>query len=214
MLTLESQERIKSANPRLLRKEGFLPAVVYGSVPETLSISVPAVEFLRVWREAGESSVVSLALSKGNKKVLIYDVQKDPVKEYPIHVDFYAIDEKKEVEVDVPIEFVGVSGAIKELGGTLVKVMHEMKIKGLPSALPHAIEVDISSLAELDSQITVADIKLPAGITAVMNPEEIVVLASTAKEEQEEEPQQDISSIEVEKKGKKEEENAEGEEKK
>jgi len=188
----------------------LLPAVIYGAVPETLSVSVSAALFARVWREAGESSVISLVTTAGDKKVLIYEVQKDPIKGNPIHVDFYAIDEKKEVEVNIPIEFVGISPAVKELGGTLVKIIHEMTIKGLPSILPHEIKVDISALIGLESQITVHDVALPAGIATVMNADEVVALVSTAQEE-EGETAPDISSIEVEKKGKKDKEEANAE---
>jgi len=129
------------------------------------------------------------------------------VKSTPIHVDFYIVEEGKEVEVNVPLEFVGVSVAVKELGGTLVKVIHELPIKGKPVDLPHSIDVDISTLTDLDSNISAGTIVLPKGITLTNNAEDIIASISAAREEEAEEaPAEDIADIEVEQKGKKEEE--------
>jgi len=189
-----------------LRKEGRLPAVVYGPKRETLSVSVNTRDFGKVWKEAGESSVVTLATGDGALEALIYDVAVDPVTNIPIHADFYIPEAGKKVKVAVPLEFVGVAPAVKELGGMLVKVLHEIEVEVLPKDLPHAIVVDVSSLAALESHIAIKDLKIPAEVTVEALPDEIVAMIDVAKEEPEEAPIQDISSIEVEKKGKKEEE--------
>lgn len=206
MFALTAKERNTTEKLAGLRKGGMIPAVVYGPKQATESLTLVGKEFIPVYREAGESSVITLHTPAGKKSVLIHDVQLDPVTSKPIHADFYAIEAGKEVEVDIPMEFVGVSNAVKSLGGTLVKVMHELSVKGMPDRLPHEIIVDISPLETLESSILIKDIKLPEGIVALGNPDDAVVLISVTKEEEEVSVPIDLSSIEVEKKGKKEEE--------
>ena len=206
MFTLTAEERDTKGRGAKLRARGFLPAVYYGPKEKTRAISLRAADFLKAWKEAGESSVVSLMTPQGAKDALIYDVQFDPLSGVPIHADFYIPEAGKRVRVAVPLEFTGIAPAVKDLGGMLVKVLHEVEVESLPKDLPHAILVDISSLATLESQIAIKDIAVPAGVSIEADPDEIVAAVSVAKEESEEaSAPQDISSIEVEKKGKKEE---------
>ena len=208
-LKLAATTRDAGKNLTNIRAEGTVPAVVYGSGRETMSIAVPLREFTKVHKEAGESGTVELSLPNGKVTVLIHEVVNDPVKGHPIHIDFLAIDVTKPIQVSVPLEFTGVSPAVTGSLGTLVKVMHEMEVKGLAPHIPHSIEVDISSLDVVDSQITVADIKLPHGVEALAKATDAVALIATVKEETDEAPTAiDFDSIQVEKKGKKEEEGA------
>jgi len=196
-----------------LREAGEIPAVVYGGKEETKSIVVNAIEFKKVLRGAGESSIVSLDLADKKLDVLIHEVQTDPISGEPIHIDFYVVSQDKELEVDVPLVFEGVSPAVK-LGGSLVKVLHELAVSALPKNLPHDIKVDVSVLTDMDSQILVKDLVLPNGVKALVEAEEVVASITEAGEEVTEETAPvDLSSIEVEKKGKKDEEANEGEEK-
>ncbi len=206
MTTLQAQFRNTSENLDALRNSGSLPAVFYGAGKETTAITVPMMAFDKVFKEAGESSTIRLALPEGELDVLIHDIQLDPVKHIPRHVDFLVVDMKKPIEVAVPLEFVGVSPAVKGNLGVLTKVMHEIEVKGLPKDIPHQIEVDISSLATLEDQIHVKDIKLPSGVEFKAEENEVVALVSAIKEEVAETVPIDLASIEVEKKGKKEEE--------
>lgn len=207
MFTLAAEKRDSKTKAKILRKQGFLPAVYYGHKQESTPVALKMGEFLKVWKDAGESSVVELVTPEGNLETLIYDVQLDPVTNQPVHADFYVPEAGKKVTVSVPIEFVGVSPAVKDLGGLLVKVLHELEIEVLPKDLPHAISVDISTLKTLDAQIMIKDLKLASSVTILANPEEVVAAISVAQEEPEEAPAQDISSIEVVgEKGKKEEE--------
>ena len=203
-LTIEKREGKASA----ARQTGSIPAVFYGPKAVSTPISVKAPEFIKVWREAGESSVVTLSGIGEDQDALIHDVVRDPVTEQVRHIDFYVIEKGKKVEVAVPLEFVGVSEAVKTLGGNLIKVMYELEIEAMPKDLPHSIEVDISSLVDFDAQIKVSDIKLPAGVTAITDADEVVALVAAAKEETEEAPTEiDMTAIGIsEKKGKKEEE--------
>ncbi len=208
MLKLQAKAREAKTGLDQMRTEGFVPAVFYGMGKESVSIMVEDKEFRKVWREAGESTTVLLETPTGKVDVLIHEVQMDPVKDTPVHIDFLAIDMNKEIEVPVALEFVGESDAVKA-GGVLMKSLHEVEVKALPKNLPHGLEVDISALATLEDQILVSDIKLPAGVTMITSGEEVVALVSAAKEEEPAEAVAvDLSAIEVEKKGKKEEEEA------
>ncbi len=201
MLTLNIEKReAKSDVP-----ESKIPAVFYGKGVESTSIFVPSSDFKRVWKEAGSSALISLNGVGESRDVLIQDVDVDPVSGKVRHIDFYVIEKGKVMEATVPFEFVGVAPAVKNLGGILVKVMHEIDVEVLPKDLPHNITVDISSLENLDSQIAVKDLTLPQGVKPLADADEVVAAISQATEEVTSESI-DISQVEIEKKGKKEEE--------
>ncbi|MDO8523182.1 MAG: 50S ribosomal protein L25, partial [bacterium] len=199
-----------------LRKKGFLPGVVYGKGSASENITVKEGEFLKLWRSAGEATIVSLEVGKEKKNVLIHDVAIDPLKDVPIHVDFYIVDMLKMLKVDVPLEFVGESEAVKA-GGILVKVHHALEIEALPKDLPRSIIVDISVLKTFEDKITVGDLKIPSGVKVIKGLEETVVLVEPPRAAEEvvaAEAAPDLANIErVEKKAKAEGEAEEGEEK-
>lgn len=207
MNKLTATKRSKAEKLATVRSNGMVPAVVYGAHVENTILSVPSVDFIKVLRVAGESSTIQLAIDGINVDVLIHDVQLDPLKGFPLHVDFLAVDMNKPVQVAIPLEFTGVAPAEKAGLGVLVKVLHEVEVSALPKDLPHAISVDLASLATLEDQIHVSNIVLPKGVEMITDSEEVVALVAAAKEEVESAPV-DLSSIEVEKKGKKEEEGA------
>ena len=179
-----------------LRKQGVLPAVVYGKGMDTEAISVKEGDFMKLWRSAGESTVVTLELGKTKKNVLIQDVEFHPIKNIPTHIDFLAVDMNKSIRVAVPLEFAGESDAVKS-GGILVKVMHSLNIEALPKDLPHAIAVDISLLKNIDDSIAVRQVAVPAGVTVLDVPEEVVVLVSPPRAEEEVKEERTLDSIEV-----------------
>jgi len=201
-MKLAAKTRNSKEDLEKLRKGGSIPAVFYGKKTPSTSITVSQVEFMKTWKSAGESTVVTLTGLDTDVDALIHDVDFDPVTGVPRHADFYVFDKNLKIEISVPVEFVGVSSAVKELGGVLVKVLHEIKIEALPSNLPHQLEVDIAGITEIGGQLTAGDIKLPAGVSLVENAEEVVVLVSLPKEEVETDVVVDLSAIEVEKKGK------------
>lgn len=218
MTTLEVQKRDATKKARsTLRKQEMVPAVVYGKKEKSTPIAVSLKEFTLAWKEAGESTVLTLKGLEGDKDVLIQEVSVDPIYGEPVHIDFYAIEADKLVVVSVPLVFEGVAPAEKELGGNLTKVMHDIEVEALPKNLPHDIVVDISGLKTFEDQIHASQIVLPAGVSLACEPEEVVALVAEAVEESEEEPTEapDMSAIEVEKKGKDEDssEGGDGEEK-
>ncbi len=213
-LTVEARDAKKSS--KTLRTKGGMPAVVYGRSEESTPIAVNRKDFEKLFKAAGESSVISLKGLGTVKDVLIKAVDFDAVSGAVIHADFYAIQKGQTVTVSVPLEFVGVSEAVKSKGGILTKVMHELELECEPKDLPHAIPVDISLLVDLDSQIHIKDLVLPKSAKISAEQDEVVALISVAEEESAEAgAPTDLSAIAIsEDRGKKEEESApEGESK-
>jgi large subunit ribosomal protein L25 len=136
-------------------------------------------------------------------------VAHDPVTGVPVHVDFYLVSKDRKIQVNIPLEFVGVAPA-ERVGGALNKAMHEVRVEALPGKLPQHIVVDISVLVELHSHISVKDLVLPEGVKILGNENDTVVGITAQHEEKEPVAAPDISKIEVEKKGKTEEAGAEG----
>lgn len=208
MPKLKATERDANVTVADLRTSGSVPAVYYGKKEKSTSISVSVSDFKKIWKEVGETSTFELETPKGTVNAMVYDVQVDPMKHDILHVDFYVVEKGQKVEVEVPLEFEGVAPAEK-LGGIVVKVLHELTVEGEPQNMPHELIVDVTKLVDLDSQILAKDLVLPKGIELITEPEEVIAAVSEAEEESDEAPTAvDMSSIEVEQKGKKEEESA------
>lgn len=208
MLTLTAEKRdIFGKKAALARATGKIPVVVYGPKQDAVSCFVETTKFKKILADAGESTLVEIKTNDVNYEVLIHDVAYHSVSGEPVHVDFYVADQTKTIQVPVHLEYVGEAPAEKA-GGVLVKVLHELEVEALPTNLPHELEVDISVLVNNDSQILVKDLKLPSGVTAVNEADAVVAAMSEAAEEEpaEDSGTADIASIEVEKKGKKEDE--------
>jgi len=178
-----------------------MPAIVYGPKKEATPVTISLLEFKRILREGGESSVIDITGIGASMQVLVQEVDRDPVTNQPRHADFYAIEKGAKVEVAVPISFIGESPAVKE-GANLVKVLHEIEVESDPSKLPHEIEVDISSLVAIGDQIHIKDIKFPTGVVVKLEEDEVVVLVQAIAEEEESTEAPNMDAIEVEQKGK------------
>jgi large subunit ribosomal protein L25 len=211
MFKVQAKKREGGEKLEVIRKAGDIPAVFYGAGKPTTHISLSKVDFKKVWRDAGESSAVKIEMPEGGVDVLIHEVQVDPITNEPIHADFLAIDMNKKIRVKVPLMFEGTPGAVKSGIGNLVKVLHEIEVEALPADLPHDLVIDVTQLNTLEDSALVSDVKMPSGVTAI-NPATDVVASIVAQVEEKEEEAApvDLSAIEVEKKGKKEEEGAEG----
>jgi large subunit ribosomal protein L25 len=207
-LAIEKREAGKGVDT--LRASGRIPAVMYGPKFASTSISMSATDFEKAFREAGESTVITLAGNDITEDTLVHEVEYHPVSGVPLHVDFYVIEKGKKVQVAVPLEFVGESSAVKN-GADLIKVMHEVEVEAMPKDLPHNIEVDISVLATNDAQIHAKDLPIPSGVTLITDADEVIALVAVHEEEKEEVVEAfDPTKIEVEEKGKKDEEGEEG----
>lgn len=159
-----------------LRRAGFLPAVIYGEGVESQSIAVPYKDFDKVYREAGESTLLTLDVDGKKYNVLIHDLFRDPLKGHSLHADFYAVRMDKVIRTKVPVEFIGESPAVKNEGGILIKVIQELEVEALPQNLPHGISVNISPLSTFESKLFISDIILPKGVKVMADPDDTVVL--------------------------------------
>jgi len=202
MLTLTAEKRDAKSKLEELRKSSKLPAVFYGPKEKSTPIVVSITEFIKIFKKAGESSVIILKEGKEEHEALIQAVDIHPVTGAPRHADFYIIEKGKKVKVNVPLVFEGISPAVKDKGAILVKVARDLEIEASPKDLPHELKVDISTLIDFSSTITANDIKLPPGVKLISGIDEIIASVSEAKEEVEEVKPIDMSEIEVEKKGK------------
>ncbi len=174
-LVLKATVRDTATPVKVMRKGGVIPAELYGHNVANVHLSISQNEFEKVFRKAGESTIVTLDVEgSGQRNVLIHDVQKHMVKSQPIHVDFLEVSMTEKLETTVALEYEGESVAVKALGGTLVKVLNEITVECLPGDLPHNLTVDISSMETFEDTITVKDIVLPKGVTLVTDGEEIV----------------------------------------
>lgn len=185
-----------------LREKGFIPAVLYGREVEPMDLSINYLDFSRAYKAAGESTLIEIT-PEGKKpvNVLIQDVAVHPLTGRFIHIDFYQVNMKEEIETDVPLEFVGESEAVKALSGVLVRSLEEVKIKCLPNNLPHALEVDLSKLATFDDAIKIADIKLPEGVQMLDDVETIIATVAPPRSEAEmdalnEKVEMDVTKVE------------------
>lgn len=206
-ITLNASKRTETGKAsRRLVNDGFMPAVVYGPSHEAEPIKVVLTDFTKILRDEGASAVLEIGGLGASFQVLIHDIDRDPVTNTPRHADFYAIKKGAKVTVAIPVTFVGESAAVKA-GGSMVTLMRELEVEADPSKLPHEIEVDISALAAIGDQIHVKDVKLPAGVVATHEAEEVVALIQEVEAEADETTEApDMSAIEVEQKGKSDEE--------
>ncbi|MDP3785163.1 MAG: 50S ribosomal protein L25 [bacterium] len=200
MPALKAEKReIIGKKVRNLRKQGKIPAVVYGAGDKGALLQIEARDFEKVFREAGESSLVELEIGQDRKNVLIHEVAFDPIKDTPVHVDFLAVRLDKPIRVKVPLIFEGESPAVKNLGGVLVKVRHELEVEALPKELPHEIKVDLGQLQKLEDKFMVSDLKLSRGVKVIGDKDEVLALAETPRVEEEvsAEAAPSLESIEV-----------------
>ncbi len=199
MLTLSAEIR-KEIGKKLksLRKEGILPAIVYGPGIKNLPLQINAKEFEKLYKTAGESTIIKLKIEDKEAPVLIKKVVRDPVSEKIIHADFYQLKMDKKITITIPLIFKGEAPAVKEKEGTLIKNIHEVEIESFPQDMPHQIEVDLSILKDIEDEIKTKDLFIPSGVKILKNPEEIVVKVTPLKVEEipEEAPKEKIEEVE------------------
>lgn len=215
---LEAKTRTeRGRKTSVLRASGAVPAVVYGSGTQPLNVSVDRNQFVKMYKEAGESSIVELKIDGATPlHVLIQDYQIDPLRTEFTHIDFRSIDMNKEIETEVDLEFIGESAAVKALGGTLIPALESVEIRALPSKLVRSIKVDISALVTFDDAIRVSDLQVPEGVIILSDAEQAVASVEPPRSEEEmkaldEAVEIDVTAVEVAKE-KKEGEEGEGEE--
>lgn len=177
-----SAREITGKKSRTLRKDGALPAVVYGHQSKATPIALDAREFQSIYARAGKTHLVDLALDGGRAvKVLVREVQTHPRRLGPVHVDLYRVNLREKLHAEVPIVITGESPAVKQGDGDLLIALHMVRVESLPADIPESVEVDVSGLAELDSAIRLSEIALPEGVTLLSDPEELIVKVAAKK---------------------------------
>ncbi|RKL65210.1 50S ribosomal protein L25/general stress protein Ctc [Salipaludibacillus neizhouensis] len=184
--TLQAAVREDLRNSRLakIRNQGNIPAIVYGKTYESKAVSVQEIAFIKTLRDQGKTGVFKLELDGEKTDVMIYDMQVDRIKNRVLHVDFYAVDMKVEMDADVPVHVIGESIGVKE-GGVLQQAVHELSVRALPKNLPNSIDVEVSEL-DINDSIQVKDLKSGAKFEFNNEPEEVVVSILAPSEEPEE----------------------------
>jgi large subunit ribosomal protein L25 len=174
-LNADKRETTGKASRRL-RRQGLLPAVVYGHNASPASIQLDTHEFERVFGRAGRTQLIDLVVGQGRAhKVLVKEVQRSPRKNTLIHVDFHQVSLREKLQVDVPVVVTGQAEPVAAGDADVLLVMHALRVECLPSRIPEAIEVDISGLTEVEAGVRVSDLQLPEGVTAVADPDDLVV---------------------------------------
>lgn len=167
-----------------LRRDGRLPAVLYGHGLDSQSVSIDTHEFEVLRRRSGASTLIDLSVD-GHKArpVLVHGVQVHPVTRRPLHVDLFAVRMTEELTVEVPLVGTGTAPA-SESGGTLVHPVSTVKVRALPAKLPEVIHYDLGALTSYDVTITVADLVAPEGVTIQADPADVIarVLAPRVEE--------------------------------
>lgn len=186
-IELEAQKReLVGKSQNSLRKEGFLPSVIYGHNFESLPIQIKYSDFEKVFKKAGESTLINLKITSpaGEKEepAVIKDIQKDPVSDKVIHADFYKVNLKEKIKAKIPLVLIGESEAVRA-GGVLVKTVNELEVEALPQDLPHELHIDISSLKNFEDHILVKDISLSDKVKIEADSEDIVALVQEPRQE-------------------------------
>lgn len=187
-ITLASDARDTAVHAKDLRKQKKIPAVVYGHGVDNVSMTLDHEAFRKVFKEAGSNTIIDLVLPGGKKqKVLVQDVQRDPIYDTFQHVDFYAVQMTEKLTTEIPFEFVGESNAVKNFGGILVTNLDEVEVRCLPGDLVHSIIIDLAKLENINDSLHIKDIEIPKGLEVLTDMAEMIVTVQAAEEEKEEE---------------------------
>lgn len=192
--------RITGKQVRRLRREGLIPAVIYGHGVESLSLQIDRQELRKALAQAGLSTLITLHLGDGEppRLALVREVQRDVLTREILHVDFLQVEMAERITTAVPLRLIGKSPAVEQLGGILLQGVTEVEVECLPGDLVEAIEVDVAHIAELDRDLTVGDLTVPGNVQIVTDPQEMVVRVMAGREEEEVEVEVPFAPAEVE----------------
>lgn len=167
-----------------------MPAVLYGHNKETVPVSLNLKEFVKIFKSAGESTIVNLNIEKNGKleqiPALIYDVDLDPVTDQPRHADFYLVNMDEKITAKIPLVFVGESEAVKAFSGIFIKNIYEVEVEALPRDLPHEISVDISAIKTFADHIFIKDLPIATSVKVLgHNSDDVVASVKPPRSEEE-----------------------------
>lgn len=179
-----------------LRRDGLLPAVVFGRGFESNSVQLDAHEFEQLRRKTGRNTLLDLALDGGRPMpVLVHGIQEHPISRAPLHVDLLVVKMTEELTVEVSISFVGESVAVERMGGVLLHLRESVQVRALPDRLPQSVEVDITPLDTFDQVLHVSDITIPSDVTLVTDPTEPLARVQAPRIEEVVEPVEEAEEV-------------------
>jgi large subunit ribosomal protein L25 len=180
-----STREIKGKKTNMLRRSGITPANIYGHGIDSIPLQVDTKQLKLTLAQAGKTDLISLKIddSKSLKKVLVRDIQKNPLTDEPLHVDFYQVKMTEKLKADIPLAFVGEAPVLKRKNVSLLHLMDTVLVEALPDALPHNLEVDLSSLEDPDQAIYIKDITISDDVTLLSDPESMVVKVTETRRE-------------------------------
>lgn len=199
-LVVKKREKLGKA-VRGLRREGLIPAELYGHGVENLHLAVPAKEFAKLFREAGGHTIVNLNVGGEKRPALVGGVQRDYLTGEVSHVDFYQVRLDEKIRAKIPLEFSGEAPAVKKKEGVLHRVVSELEVEALPQDLPHKLVVDLRTLDDLNKSFYVKDLKFPVSVKVLVEPETVVATVVPPRKEEEKvaaPAEAEVSTVKVE----------------
>ncbi len=181
-----AKREITGKKTKNLRKQGEIPAVVFGSDQDSINIQLNHKAFSKAYEKAGHSTLLDINLDGKDFKVLIDEVQYNPRNREIMHVMLNKVNLKEEIHAEVPIELVGEADGVKVEKGVLVTPVSTIEVKCLPTDLPPVIEVDISGLAQIGDSLTIGSISLPQGVKLLHEEDTEQIIATIAGAQKEE----------------------------
>ncbi len=213
-IELDAQKReVLGGKVKKLRRDGYVPAILYGKGQEPISLQVGLKDFNKALKTAGESTLVYINVDGQSYPTIIHDVSYDSITDEILHADFYKVRLDEKIKTSIPVVFTGEAPAVKELGGIFIRNVNELEVEALPQNLPHELTIDISVLKNFGDKVTVKDLKTGLGALAKLTTEDDDAIIATVQEplsEEElkaslEEPTAGVEDVEVIEKEKKEE---------
>jgi large subunit ribosomal protein L25 len=180
-----SKRDVVGKQVKALRREGKLPAVIYGRHTEPININLDAHSAALALGKLTSSSLVTIKVDGTEYPALVREKQRDFIKNTLLHVDFLAVSMTETLRTSVSVHFIGVSGAVKDFNAVLVHNLEQLEVEALPNDLPERIDVDISSLAKPGDGIRVREVKVPDNVRILNDPDTMVAVATFAKVEEE-----------------------------
>jgi ribosomal protein L25, Ctc-form len=168
---------------KVLRREGKLPAVIYGKGIESTPIVLDRKETTTTLGKVSSSTILTIDLAGKEQSTLVREIQKDYIKNEIIHIDFLAVSLKEKLRTAVSINLIGEAPALKEYDAMVVPGIEHIEVECLPQDLPESITVDLSTLKEIGDAVYVKDLPAIANVEFLTNPEDLVVVVSAVKEE-------------------------------
>ncbi len=194
-----TERKVFGKASQAIRKEGQIPAEFYGRGMENKTIAVQKADFQKIFKAAGENTVITLLVDGKKQPSLIYDVQHHPVTGEVVHIDFYGVRMDEVLTAAIPLEFIGEAPAVKEKGAVLTKSFSEIEVEALPADLPHTLSVDLSGLTELNQSIHAKDIAVPKNVKLLLDADAVIATVSEpAAEEEITPPTIDVADVKVE----------------